>query len=258
MVTEAARKAKVVTQLGNQGHSDERIRQLVEWVRDGAIGQVKEVHAGTDAFKEVYCQIGKLPKMAEKHDVPKELSWDLWLGPVAERAYNPMYLPFNWPGGPPSEPGPSATGSATWWTRRSRRWTWAAPKTIQAEVDGYDPKKDAECYPAGVKVTYEFAAKDKRAGDALLVRRQQADSAPRVPREGPQGPGHRGDPHRREGRHPARLPRGRRARIIPEQRMKDYKQPAPSIPRVKEHHQEWLVAIREKHRPTPTSTTAAR
>ena len=49
----AARRYKVVTQLGNQGHSSGSIRQLCEWVWAGAVGQVQTVHAGCDAFKEV-------------------------------------------------------------------------------------------------------------------------------------------------------------------------------------------------------------
>ena len=58
----AADKYKVVTQLGNQGHSSDTIRRLCEWVWAGAIGQVHTVHAGCDAFKNVYCQIPNLAK----------------------------------------------------------------------------------------------------------------------------------------------------------------------------------------------------
>jgi predicted dehydrogenase len=247
MVTEAARKAKVVTQLGNQGHSDERIRQLVEWVRDGAIGQVKEVHAGTDAFKDVYCQTRNLPKMAEKPDVPKELNWDLWLGPVAERAYHPMYLPFNWRGW--TAFGTGAIGD--WFCHVVDPSFWAldlgAPKSIQAEVDGYDPKKDAECYPAGVKVTYEFAAKDKRGpvtlywydGNKQIPHPDCLEKDRKVPGTGAVLIGEKGGIQ--HGSHGAGG-----ARIIPDQQMKDYKQPAPSIPRAKGHHQEWLLAIGQK------------
>jgi predicted dehydrogenase len=56
----AATKYKVVTQLGNQGHSFGTIRRLCEWVWAGAIGQVHTVHASCDAFKDVYCQIRNL------------------------------------------------------------------------------------------------------------------------------------------------------------------------------------------------------
>src|ERR1051325_2701113 len=85
----AAHKHKVVTQLGNQGHSSNSIRRVCEWVWAGAIGQVHTVHAGCDAFKNVYCQIPNLAKANEPHEVPKGLDYDLWLGPVPVRPYSP-------------------------------------------------------------------------------------------------------------------------------------------------------------------------
>ncbi|MBI4606233.1 MAG: Gfo/Idh/MocA family oxidoreductase, partial [Planctomycetes bacterium] len=64
----AARERKVTVQLGNQGHSSESIRSFCEWVWDGAIGSVTEIHACCDAFRNVYCQIDKLPRVAERHE----------------------------------------------------------------------------------------------------------------------------------------------------------------------------------------------
>ena len=46
-ISEAARKAKVATQMGNQGHAMESIRVMCEFISDGAIGPVHEVHAWT-------------------------------------------------------------------------------------------------------------------------------------------------------------------------------------------------------------------
>ena len=82
---EGARKYNVVTQLGNQGHSSDTIRRLCEWVWAGAVGQVHTVHAGCDAFKEVYCQLRNLDKLDQTYEVPKGLDYDLWLGPVPYR-----------------------------------------------------------------------------------------------------------------------------------------------------------------------------
>src|SRR5262245_35293738 len=50
----AAHKYKVVTQLGNQGHSSNSIRRVCEWVWAGAIGNVHTIHAGCDSFPQVY------------------------------------------------------------------------------------------------------------------------------------------------------------------------------------------------------------
>ena len=84
----AAREHNVITQLGNQGHSSDDIRLFCEWVWDGAIGNVTEIHAGCDAFPELYCQINNLPKLTEKQEIPQELNWDLWLGPGKYRDYH--------------------------------------------------------------------------------------------------------------------------------------------------------------------------
>jgi len=89
-LVKAAREHKVVTQLGNQGHSSGTIRLFCEWIWDGAIGKVHEIHACCSA---VHCKIDQLPRLKEKHEVPPELDWDLWLGPAQYRPYHPMYLP---------------------------------------------------------------------------------------------------------------------------------------------------------------------
>jgi hypothetical protein len=108
----AAKKHKVVTQLGNQGHSTGTIRQLCEWVWAGAVGQVHTVHAGCDAFKNVYCQIPNLGKLNQHYDVPKELDYDLWLGPVAFRPYTRCGYIGIGAVGCRSGPGPLAIGFA--------------------------------------------------------------------------------------------------------------------------------------------------
>src|SRR6185436_11608366 len=66
----AAKKHKVVTQLGNQGHSSDSIRQVCEWIWAGAIGQVHTIHAGCDSYKKVYSQIPNLSKLNDPYEVP--------------------------------------------------------------------------------------------------------------------------------------------------------------------------------------------
>jgi len=94
VLTEAARKYKVATQMGNQGHSGNGVRDICEWIWAGVIGEVKEVHAWTN--RPVWPQGIDRPK--ETPAVPETLDWDLWLGPAPERPYHPRYLPFNWRG----------------------------------------------------------------------------------------------------------------------------------------------------------------
>lgn len=93
-LAEAARKYKVVTQMGNQGGSGEGVRKAKEMYDAGMIGEVKEAHAWTN--RPVWPQ--GIPTPSGKHEVPKELDWDLWLGPAPYIDYNPAYVPFNWRG----------------------------------------------------------------------------------------------------------------------------------------------------------------
>jgi predicted dehydrogenase len=244
----AAAERKVVTQVGNQGHSSDSIRVFCEWIWDGAIGNVTEVHAGCDAFPDVYCQQRNLVAIAEERPaVPAELDWNLWQGPAAARPYHPAYVPWNWRGWMPY--GTGTLGD--WVCHVIDPIFWALdldmPTSIQAETDGFDPAKHADVFPVGSQVTFEFAAKGKR-GPVKLV---WYDGRRRVPR-------------------PAELEGGRKdigtgavvigdrgkivygshgaggVRIIPEAAMKAYQRPEPKIPRVRGGHQhDWLNAIRE-------------
>lgn len=94
MLTEAARKYKVVTQMGNQGGSGDDVRKAKEWYDAGLIGDVTKVICWTN--RPVWPQ--GVPTPTGKHSVPKELDWDLWLGTAKKIDFNPAYLPFNWRG----------------------------------------------------------------------------------------------------------------------------------------------------------------
>src|SRR4051812_8270208 len=165
----ASHKYKVVTQLGNQGHATGSIRRVCEWIWAGAIGQVHTIHAGCDAFKNVYCQIPNLPKLAEKHDVPKTLDYDLWLGPVEFRPYSPLWVPWNWRGW--MHFGGGVIGD--WICHVVDPSYWAldldAPTTVHAEAANYDLAKHGLTYPSGSKITFQFPAKKAR-GPVKLVR----------------------------------------------------------------------------------------
>ena len=91
-LTEAARKYKVVTQMGNQGHSGEGLRLMQEWVAAGAIGPIREVHCWTN--RPIWPQ--GYPRPTDTPPVPEGLDWDLWIGPTPMRPYNPAYHPFCW------------------------------------------------------------------------------------------------------------------------------------------------------------------
>lgn len=94
MLTEAARKYKVVTQMGNQFASADHVRTAKEYVDAGLIGDVTKVDTWTN--RPVWPQ--GIPTPTGKHEIPSELDWDLWLGTAPYIEYNPAYVPFNWRG----------------------------------------------------------------------------------------------------------------------------------------------------------------
>ncbi|AYB34497.1 Gfo/Idh/MocA family protein [Chryseolinea soli] len=93
-LAEAAKKYKVVTQMGNQYASADHVRTAKEMIDAGLIGEVTKVQTWTN--RPVWPQ--GIPTPTGKFKVPAELDWDLWLGPSKFIDYNPAYLPFNWRG----------------------------------------------------------------------------------------------------------------------------------------------------------------
>lgn len=94
VLTEAARKYKVVSQMGNQGASNPGQQQMVEWFKKGVIGTVKEVDVWTN--RPIWPQ--GIPVPTEKVAVPSTLDWDLYVGPAEWVDYTPAYHPFKWHG----------------------------------------------------------------------------------------------------------------------------------------------------------------
>ena len=245
-ISKLASEKNVVTQLGNQGHSSDSIREFCEWVWSGAIGKVHEVHASCDAFPQVYCQIDKLPKLAEKHDIPKELDYDLWLGPAQHIDYSPLWVPWNWRGWLPF--GTGAVGDFGCHVLDPSFWALGlgSPTSVHAEVDeNYDPVKHKLVYPAGSKITYEFPGNDKRGPVKLIW----FDGNKRIPkRDGVDGgmPGTGAVVYGDKGAIVHGSHGARDLRIASSEQAKDFKKPDRSIPRVRgnNHHHDWLDSIR--------------
>jgi len=238
----AAQEQKVVTQLGNQGHSFNSIRDFCEWIWDGAIGNVHTIHAGCRA---VNSGIDQLAHLQEHHDVPPTLDWDQWLGPGLQRPYHPAYLPGSWRGWVPF--GNGTVGDWTCHVVDPVFWALdlGAPSTIVARVKDYDPKTQGDAFPKGEIITYEFPAKGKRgpitmnwySGVERIPRPPELEADEKDPDTGAVVMGDKGTII--YGSHGAG-----QVRLIPQAKMDAYQKPAKTLPRVKEHHKGWLDAIR--------------
>jgi predicted dehydrogenase len=94
VLTQAADKYKVVTQMGNQGSSGDGVRQLTEWYDAGLIGDVHTIYCWTD--RPVWPQ--GIPWPSTAAPIPAGLDWDLWLGTAPKKDYVEKLVPFNWRG----------------------------------------------------------------------------------------------------------------------------------------------------------------
>jgi predicted dehydrogenase len=92
-IAKMAKDTSVATQMGNQGHSTDTIRETCEWIWSGAIGDVREVHAWVGAGRWNPTLVGR---PTGEHAIPSGLNWDLWLGPREYRPFHPAYFPVAW------------------------------------------------------------------------------------------------------------------------------------------------------------------
>jgi len=237
-LAEAARKYKVVTQMGNQGHAGEEGRIVNEWIWDGAIGDVREVHCWTN--RPVWPQGIEAPE--EIPSVPPTLDWNLWLGPAKWRPYHPAYVPFAWRGW--WDFGTGAVGDMGAHILDHPYWALKLkyPKTIQASSTAVND----DSYPLASMITYEFPER----GTMPPVTLTWYDGGLTPPR--PEGI----EQGRRMGDGGGGVlfvgdngvlmcsTYGRNPRLVPETLMKEYTRPEKSIPRSPGIHQEWIEACK--------------
>lgn len=95
LLTEMARDKKIVTQMGNQGGSNELLNMVQKWVDSGVLGKISKVQIWTN--RPVWPQGNAMPEPNASLK-PKDLNWDLWLGPNELKPYTPNMHPFNWRG----------------------------------------------------------------------------------------------------------------------------------------------------------------
>jgi len=254
-LTEAAHRYKVITQMGNQGHSGEGIRLICEWIWDGAIGPVREVQAWTN--RPVWAQ--GIARPTETPPVPSTLNWDLWLGTAPQRPYHPTYVPFSWRGW--WDFGTASLGDMAchildpvFWALKLGHADWVqATSTKRLENGKFVPCEDS--FPQASVVHYRFPAREKMPpvelhwydGGLLPARPAELDPDRELGQVG--GVIFVGDSGKIICDCYALNPR-----IFPESAMKAYQRPPKTIPRVKlgldGHEKDWIRGIKEGYQPS--------
>lgn len=211
VLRETARRTKVVTQMGNQGHSSHDARLINEWVQAGLLGPVREVYVWTNRpiwpqgvprpakptppsaddpnrglgwFGNEWSQrrlnSAMAAAMVGNYSAPPALRWDLFLGPAPEVPYHPIYHPFNWRGW--VDWGTGALGDMGAHLIDHPYWalglTW--PTTIEATSTpwGVDSMGRPVSFPLATQVVYHFPAR----GDQPPVRMIWGDGGLMAPR----------------------------------------------------------------------------
>ncbi len=236
-VVEAARKANVATQMGNQGNSGEGIRSTCEWIWDGAIGEVREVHAWSDAAG---WPRGRTARPEDTPPVPKGMNWDLWLGPIKHRPYHPAYAPYDWRGW-----WAFGTGAVGDMGCHNMDPAFAALKLKYPDsIEASSTPINGETVPHASIIHFTFPAR----GELPPVKLTWYDGGlkPKRPEEFAPSDQFDGNGILFVGSKGKLLCDGwsRNPRLLPEARNKDYERPKKTLPRVSAHDRAWLDACK--------------
>lgn len=235
---EASKKYKVATQMGNQGHALEGWRLVVEWIKSGTLGDIREVHTWTD--RPIWPQGVNRPDGAD--EPPATLNWDAWLGPAPERPFKTKaYHPFNWRGW--WDFGAGALGDMACHTMDGVFWALDPGYPTLIEPLCCTPV-NKETYPKASGVRWEFPAKDGRAaftafwydGGLMPAMPPDLELGRRLPPTGNLFIGTKGTLL-------VAGDYGESPRIIPEAKMKEIGKPEKTLERSPGHQREWLMAI---------------
>lgn len=245
-LAEVARETGVTTQMGIQGHSKDGCRLIVEWIRAGVIGDIREVDA--------WCSLSYYPwghaswssswegpvRPKETPPVPDTLDWDLWIGPAVMRPYHAAYHPRVWRcwldfgSGMMGDRGAHTLDPVFW------ALNLGAPTSVEATSCGQTKEKHA----LAAVVTYRFPARG--ALPPVRLTWYEGVRAPRPPAlEDGRVMGDREGGvifHGSKGQLMCGT-YGNGPRLIPEARMKDFNPPAATLPRIRTSHEmEWAEA----------------
>ncbi len=191
VLREVATRTKVVTQMGNHGHSSDAAARVNEWIEAGVLGAVREVHIWTNRpiwpqgvpvpAKSAPWQVGGgfgnewtarrinrvlSQSVVGEYSVPSTLNWDLYLGPAPQVEYHPIYHPFNWRGW--LDWGTGALGDMAAHLMDHPYWALGLtyPTSVEATSTpwGMGSNNQPASYPLSTRVTYRYPARGNQPG----------------------------------------------------------------------------------------------
>jgi len=255
ILLEASRRYKVVTQMGNEGHSSDSVSEVCEWIWSGAIGEVTRVDAWTD--RPIWPQ--GLTRPAEGQWVPEHIDWDLFIGPAAMRPYHRAYHPWDWRG---------------WWDFGTGALGDMACHVLDVvfsamklghpvSVEASSTAINTECAPVASTIQYDFPARPKEGNinmPAVTVFWYDGGLTPRRPEGLPDG-AELGTEKNGVIFHGSKGiltcgNYGEKYRLLPENKFANMKKPAERLRRVgMSHEMDWVRACKDSpdHRVLPLS-----
>ena len=260
MVAAAQKCPSQATQTGIVGHASEDVRRIVEWVRNGAIGDVEKIEvwqSDWEAGQRYTSPYGEVALINDKVALPPEVKWDLWLGPAPERPYNPMYLPLRWRNwqdfgtGILGDHGPHFLDPIIW------AFDLGYPDQLSAEADpGFDTTSRDQMFARYSHVNYRFPAK---AGRPAVQLKWYGYTSPEIPKGWKSTdpfPTGGGIIHGSKGTlvygpvYSSKPGLPKQVWLLPEELDRQYKRPNPTIARPHSHWLEWIDAARDGKQPS--------
>ncbi|HEY3135886.1 MAG TPA: Gfo/Idh/MocA family oxidoreductase [Blastocatellia bacterium] len=237
-IAEVARETRVATQVTINNQASEDTRLLCEWIWAGAIGPVRQVHNWSS--RPFWPQGLERPTSTEA--VPSTLEWDLWLGPAPFRPYSRAYLPFVWRGWYDFGCGSLGDMGCYSFDTIFRVLKLGPPESVEAS----STKSFKETFPAASIIHFQFPERGDQP--PVHVSWYEAGLRPPRPRELEEG--------REMGRENEGLLfigergtimcgfNGQNPRLIPESKMKEFKQPPKTLARSAGNNREWIEACK--------------